>query len=433
MNELSGQHRADAAIVGGGLMGLLLGSSLAHAGMRIVIVDAGDASPPAWFGACTVLRPQAFRRIEAARGIEAARTHAAALQGHLQELLSSSPPYVQETTAYLYARTAAELPELTAQRELLSRLGLPISTAPDAGGCPFPVELSLMLPGQAVMDGARWITSLRRSITKQGGRIFHRSRVIALDSTRICTAQGCVDAPLIILAAGKPPGLRTQRLLTLLESRTRACCPLTGHFPLHHIQLPIQAEGLTLCPAPDGAMASWDAGRCGSRHQQERIALFEHILSSRMPDWQPGNMKYHIDTIPADGLPFIGSMPGSRHLFAAGYDSFGILGAMHAAAVLTRRILSHPAPEDRLYVPDRAIPRHILLPTRRAYAARYARNMLRRRAPSCAHCGCRMRYFSPLQLWECPCCGSAYTMLGQISRGPGMCSTSISVLQRPDL
>lgn len=433
MDELTGLQRADAAIVGAGLTGLLTGARLAHGGMQVVLVDSGDGEVPPCSAAATLMNPSAWERLAAARDMEAAGMHMLALQGQLQAMLTSPPPYVQETSAFLYARGPSECPVLENHLTLLEQLHLPATISPDAGGCPFPVDMSLMLHAQAAVDLPAWMAALRRTIMHKGGRIFLRSRVIGLDSQRVCTAKGCVDAPMIILCCGKPLGLRAREMLALLESRMQMLCTMTGSYPVHAVQIPAAPQGLTLCPAAGGITVSQDGLRCGERGQALLPARLEHQLAERLPDWRPGMLHQYTSVESMDGLPFIGLLPGTRHLFAAGYGAFGVLGAMHAAEVLTRRILAHPAPQDRLYAPDREIPSSVLKAARKRFQGLYWGNAWRRNAPACAHCGGRMRYLPAFQRWDCPCCGSAYTMLGMPIRSPGMRPARVSVRQRPDV
>lgn len=429
MGKLTGLRRADAAIVGTGLTGLLLGASLTAAGMSVAIVEAAEGASHCCAGLATLLCAPLFARIEAAHDATAAQTYAADMAVQLQALTASPLPYVQDTTVYAFVQAEGRRDLLERQHALLTRLGVPARIAPDAGGCPFPVALSLMLPGQAVVDIPRWMAALRASIQRKGGRIFTASPVIAVDATRICTAQGCVDAPTIILATGKPIGLRSRRLLGLLETRRMLRCDLTGSYPLHSCQQ--AADGhFALRPTGRGAVSYGDAGRAGTRHSPDALDRF---LTANMPDWQQSAPTWSLEIYPLDGLPVIGALPGSRALCACGFSGHGVLGAMHAAQLLTRRILGRARPEDTLYAPERRIPKQLLRRALRRNFSLYSLNMMRRNAPACPHCRCRIRYSTAARRWECPYCGSSYTMLGHVISGPGMQPARLSVRQRPDI
>ncbi len=430
MERLEGLHRADAAIAGGGLTGLLLASSLAHEGLKVAVIDAADGFSGSEWAAASLLEPP-FAQIRAIRGGDAAAQYARSLQRELQELHAAPAAYMREMPGYLYAMSAEKRPQLEQLAPLLAELGLPVSIAPDAGGCPFPVELSLTLHGQSVVNIHRWKAALQGAIRRQGGQVYAGSRVISLEGQRIFTEQGCIQAGRIILTAGIPPGIHSRRMLSMLESRTHVWCDLNALIPLHSLQFPLAEHAPTLIPQPAGLLAISDVGRSGTRAAEARIRRFQRTLSAQLPDHIQVETGVVRKLLPLDGLPLIGMLPGSSMLMAAGVC--GPLGAMHAARLLTRRIMGRTQPEDMFYAPDRHIPGRILRPAILRNTARYAAGLLRPGAPECSLCGCRMRYLSAVSRWECPYCGSAFTMLGQVIVGPAVHPAQLSVRQRPDL
>ncbi len=430
MDQLRGLRRADVAIVGGDLTGLLLASALSQDGCNVAVLEASD-SPHNSVAECATLHcTEAFSRAAAAHGLDTVRHYARGLQTQLNALSAAPLPYIQPMPAYLYARTAAALATLEKHRDLLMKLGLSVHAAPDAGGCPFPVELSLYSQG-AIVNPQRWMAALQASILRHGGKVYATSRVTGIDGSRLYTSQGALQASTLVLTTGKPLGLQNRRLLALLESRSMAHCLLTPDAPLHSIQQPIKA-GISLFQTGGGVHAAMDLGRCGTRQEQKHFRQFGSSLTQLLPDWQQGEIQFSTLVVSADGLPVIGTVPDSRMLFASGYGGCGILGAMHAAGVLHRRLTGHMAPEDALYSPDRASPRDIIQREQRRITSLRAEGILRPRAPLCSHCSCRLRYFSPASRWECPSCGSACTMLGQPLTGPGMAPVAVSPRQRPN-
>ncbi len=431
MNRLEGVYRADAAIVGGGLTGLLLASALTQAGMQVAVVEASDERREEDSCVASMFSAPDFAQIEAAYGVDAARRYAAGLQAQLHALTAASLPYVREIPGYAYA-FQNELPALEKQHQLLLALRIPVSIAEDAGDCPFPVALSLKTEA-ALIDRKRWQEALVSAIRRRGGRIFHNSRVIALHSGQVFTQHGQVEAPQIILTTGKPLGLCVKSLLTLLESRRMVQCTLTGGISLCSSQQNLTKVCFNLFPSTEGSTAVWNLGRIGMSAQQESLRSFENALHRLLPDWTHGEFRYAQAVHSLDGLPVIGPLPGSQILCIAGTDSSPVLSAMHAVEVMARRILGHALPEDAMYLPDRSIPKGILRPQMQRCTRIYLRSMLRRRAPVCPHCGCRIRYSIAVQCWECPYCGTCYSMLGQVLCGPGMRDAEVSVRQRPDL
>lgn len=431
MDLLDGLFRADAVLVGGGLTGMMLAAALSESGMRVAVVDDAEGSSEPGSCVASMLCAPLLARAEHAYGADTARRYAACLQTQLHALLAASLPYVRPIAGYAYA-SRDKLPELEKQHALLLSLQVPVRIAEDAGGCPFPVELSLTAKA-ALINTAIWREALSAVIRRRGGRIYRNCRVMALREGQVLTPKGCVEAPYVVLTTGKPLGLSAKPLLALLESRRLAWCMLTGSTPLHSSQQSAGGDGLAFHPTPEGIAAVWDAGRLGAPAQQERLRTFDRTLHRLLPDWTCSEIRYAQAVHPLDGLPIIGPLPGSQALCIAGTDGYGVLGAMHAAEVMARRILGHALPEDAMFLPDRELSMAVLRPHMQRCTRIYLRSMLRRRAPVCSHCGCRMRYSIAAQCWECPFCGTCYTMLGQRLCGPGVRNAAVSVRQRPDL
>ena len=283
MGELLGLRRADVGIIGGELTGMLLGASLAHAGLKVAIVDADDDSVPKHLEAA-VPDAQSLFRVQAADGMDIAAQYASALQVQLNALLAHARAYVRPTSVYTYARTPADLPLLERQHALYTQLGLPVSYAPDAGGCPYPVEQSLLSQG-ALIDMSRWHSALTGSIRRMGGQIYTGSRITLLDGPRACSSRGCLHAPVIILTTGIPLGLQDPHMRSLLERRIIVHCSLTGEGPLHSVQQSVTGH-LLLTPTPGGIIASKNLGRTGTSALKAAYVQYQHTLRSLLPDWQ---------------------------------------------------------------------------------------------------------------------------------------------------
>ncbi len=435
---LRGRQRADAVIVGGGLTGLMCADELSGAGLRVILLEAGMPGQGATRlcgGAVTLLCAPVYRQIAWCHGLPAARTHMAALRSMMEALpdfLRGLAPF-REAESYVYAYLPRDLPELHRHLRLCQRLGLPAEIAPDAGGCPFPLELSMHLPGQLLIDVQALVRGLSARILSRGGRIHSRSPVLALEDSLVHTPTGCAVAPVVILACGKPPGLDHSGIHALLESRTMVQCMLHGDAPLHTLQQSVRPEGLSLTPTPGGIWATFCAGRSGTSKEQERIGLFRRILTHRLADYEPGELQFRQELWPLDGLPVIGALPDSGLLLATGYCGHGVLGAMLAAQVITRQILGRTRPADRLYAPDRHLPAILLQQAQRRLRWYRAASRLHPGRPVCTLCRCRLRYCPDAEHWGCPVCGSVYGMLGANLGGPAIQPARISALQRPDL
>ena len=168
---LKGIIRADAAIVGGGLTGVTAALMMQQQGIDTVLLEARRLGQGATFGCGGLVTCQAYHAYQAVAktvGQDAARTLAQllreAVQGVIQ--LAERPGMACSLTpasVYTYAETADDLPALERLLTLEGKLGLPVSEAPDAGGCPFPVELSAMMQRQALLSPLPFLLGLAKA------------------------------------------------------------------------------------------------------------------------------------------------------------------------------------------------------------------------------------------------------------------------------
>ncbi|MBQ7849524.1 MAG: FAD-dependent oxidoreductase [Clostridia bacterium] len=427
--SLTGVRRADAAIVGGSLTGLLTAAGLGRAGWQVAVLEAG--TPGSALPETLCAHPwAAYASIVSHTGLSQAQTHARLLQQLCRELPEQLSPLtpLHGTERYAFALLPQDEALLQEYLGLAKALGLPAQEAPDAGGCPFPVERSVLSRDVLLMDAPRLVQTLIARIRRSGGQVYSGSAVTELASGRVFTALGRVDAPVVILACGRPPGLRE---LLRLESRTIVRCRMTGGAPLFSVQQSLRPGALTLTPATGGLEAAWCAGRTGARPENERVALFRRILRARMPDYAPEALHFSQTCVPMDGLPLIGesrAWPG-RTLLCCGIAT--VAESALAAAVTLRRLLGRPEPSDALYHPDRSRDRALARQRLRRLRAMRTLNALRRSVPRCSLCGCRLRWCTDGERWGCPVCGSVFSMMGRRIGGPAVRDTQASPRQRP--
>lgn len=414
----------------------MLGAELIQSGLRVEVLEEHHISSGAsglCSGTATLQQYGSFSRIRQIHGIHAAKDYSLLLRRQMNRLtrLHGNLTRLCETDCYTYAFLTRDLPGLEAHLKLYEALGIPCRTAPDAGGCPFPVELSIVTEKQLTVDVPQLLMGLAQQIRQGGGHIRENTRVLHAEARRVHTAQATIEAPFVILCTGMPLGLRQHRLLALLETHTLVSCRLESQVPLHTCQQSVRADGLSLRPCASGAYAAWDLGRVGMRATDERAALLDRVLSCRMADWTVQETQTRQEVWSLDGLPVIGELAGEGLLCATGYSGWGLLGAAVAAEVLARRILGRREAQDALFSPARALPERVMRRLSRNLTAIRRRSQRHYLTPRCPHMGCRMRYSIEAEQWGCPYCGSVFSMLGQRLSGPSMRSARVSPLRRP--
>ena len=438
---LDGLYRADVAIVGGGLTGVTAAMMLSEQGVRVVLAEAhrlGDGAAWGCAGIVTAQLGQAYRAVCECAGFEAAAAFARMVgdaAAQVREVVSAldAPCQAVDTDVYAYAFLKRDLPALEQQYALQKRLGLPVAVAPDAGSCPFPVELSLVMPRQMMLSPLGYLMGMAGRAERAGCVIGEGSPVRLIGEGRVHTDRAVIEAPTVLLATGVPIGCKAPPILALTAQRVRETVMLRSDTPFDHCHISVRDGGLTLRPLSDGFLATWTLGEPGT-DRAERENLLDRVLEGRLPESVILDGTTRQDVWSLDGLPLIGSIrENDRHLLmATGYNGYGLTGSMLAAQVLTRRILGVPLPEDALYNPVRRAGSSPALISQRLRALRLTRlrNRFRLRAPICPHMGCRLRYSPATGRWECPCHGSTFTVLGENVDGPAMRPVRVSVRER---
>ncbi|MGN0971859.1 MAG: NAD(P)/FAD-dependent oxidoreductase, partial [Aristaeellaceae bacterium] len=244
---LRGTLRADAVIVGGGLTGVLTALMLQEQGVQTALLEARRLGQGATFGCGGLVTCQAFpayRTIADTAGTEAAGACAQLLREAVRGVTSLAERTgmacgLTHVSVYAYAETRDDLPALESLLALEGKLGLAVSEAPDAGGCPFPVELSAALPHQALLAPLPFLLGLAREAAALGCRVFEESPVRDVSGRSVRTPGGTVVADRILLCTGVPLDCFRLPVLSLLEPRLREARVLQWCQPLHTAQLSV--------------------------------------------------------------------------------------------------------------------------------------------------------------------------------------------------
>ncbi|MCH5286880.1 MAG: FAD-dependent oxidoreductase [Christensenellaceae bacterium] len=439
---LNGLHRADVAIVGGGLTGVTTAMLLAEQGLRVVLAEAhrlGDGAAWACAGIVTAQLGQAYHTVIDLAGLDAASAFARMVMDAVESVHQAAksldaPCQARETDVYTYAFLKRDLPALERQLTLQRRLGLPVSIAPDAGSCPFPVELSLLMPRQFMLSPLGYLMGMAEQAGQAGCVIGEQSPVRAVEEGRLLLEDAVIEAPTILLATGVPIGCKALPVLAMTTQRVRETVVLRGGAPFDNCHISVRDGGLTLRPLSGGYLTTWTLGRPGF-DRQEREELLDRVLAGRLPESSIVDGAIRQDVWSRDGLPLIGSIRERRHhlLMATGYSGYGVTGSMLAAQVLTRRILGRPLPEDAIFNPNRRYPSAKAVVSFGARELRLTRrrSRFRLRSPVCPHMGCRLRYSHATGKWECPCHGATFSVLGENVDGPAMRPIRVTAKDRP--
>lgn len=371
----------DVAIVGAGLTGCATAYAFAAAGVKVVLVDAGQVghgSSAASFGLIADTPTADFLALERTVGVRTARKawqawRRAALDfGALLRRLDAKCD-LEPQPALVVARTPEQATRLKREAKARRTAGLEAvlptarAAALESG---FPVQTAIRARDGAVVDPYRATLALASAALARGATIFERTPVERIRFTskhaELSMAQASITAARVVVATGRPT-----RLIAALERHVkgqRAYFALTEPIPAkirrtlgkddcvrtdmatppHHIRW-VDGERLLVSGA-DGPVV---ADRLREQTVIQRTGQLMYELSTLYPDISGIAPSHGWDATygcTADGLPYIGPHRNfPHHLFAFNGSGQSITEAYLASRILLRHYRGEADAADEVF------------------------------------------------------------------------------------
>lgn len=412
--------KADVAVIGAGLAGILLADRLQRAGKDVAVIEAGEigggqsgrttAKVTAQNGIC--YRKLLARGEARAQAIAQSRRRAIEAYAHMIESRSLSVDW-EVCRSYLY--TTGDPTLLQEECAAAQKLGF-AATFTKHTDLPIAVSGAVYFEQQGRLHPLKLLYALAENLT-----VYTHAPVLRVEEKRVITEKGAVEAPYIVFACHFPfvnfPGLYFARMhqerasvLTLSDVKD---LPQDMYYGT-------DKDGISLRPVGDRLLFCGAGYRTGTANDS-----FEK-LERQAKTWFP---EAHItgrfsaqDCVPARGLPYIGRFSVDRlnWFVATGFNKWGLTNAMIAAMQLEDLLCDRESPLEELYAPD--VPSLRELPQILADGARavggIAAGALHTVSLRCPHLGCRLHFNKEEKTWECPCHGSRFDCRGRCIDGP---------------
>jgi glycine/D-amino acid oxidase-like deaminating enzyme/nitrite reductase/ring-hydroxylating ferredoxin subunit len=469
---LCGDVETDAAVVGAGITGLTTALHLQSAGQRVVVLEAGEVGAGTTGGTSghlDALPDQGAAKLIHQYGKDAAREVTQARLQAIGQIEEWSQQFginceFQRIPAYLYSESAAE--ELSREADAIRELGLEVESTSSIG-LPWMKSVGLRVPQQARIHSLRYVRGLAREFCARGGVIHERTvvRPPSDDGRTLQTAQGSVTARRAVVLCTHSAFLgRSQFDMRVapyqsyvIAVRVAESIPDALYWddaePYHYLRLASSADPHLLIVGG----ADHKTGQGGD--ERESMQRLEHYARERFSVGQIES-KWSAEFFePADGLPYIGAVPGSEGLYiGTGFSgtglTFGTLaGRLLADLVVDRsdgrlvktfapsrlkplaagpRLLSENLNVARRFVADRLTTASVksfseIAPGTgqlvRCHGQALAvfrddQGALHTLSPVCTHMGCFVQWNEQERTWDCPCHGGRFSATGERLYGP---------------
>ena len=378
--SLHGEHRADVAVVGGGITGCTAALMFARAGASVVVVDSGQLGRGSTAASTALLMQEPdvdfadlasrYGGAVARRIWNCSRDAVRAMRRTLRELRA---PALNTVRSLYFTRDPLASRWLRHEAALRRRSGfqarwLDAPAVRRVGG--FEAAGGILSQGNAQVDPYRSCLAFVRGARAEGARFFERSEVRRIDGLRdgvtLTLRHGRIHADWAVIATGyaTPAFERLTARFRMMNTYVIATPRLTAaqrrrvglpeimlwdtERPYHYVRWTTDGRllfgGRDRARVPRATRAS-TLRRRAAELMNDLVALFPS-LDGMQPEYAWEGLFANTP----DGLPYIGSHRHyPRQLFALGYGGNGMTFGYLAAEMLVRHTRGAPSHDDRLF------------------------------------------------------------------------------------
>ncbi len=465
----------DVVIVGAGMTGITTGLLLQKAGKKVMIAEAKSIGFGTTGGTTAHLNSfmespysqivRNFGEKNALLVSKAARQALDLIKKHVEEYKIDCG--YREVPGYIYAQDEKQVKELDEIFEAFKKLGQDVSVS-NTIPVKIPFEKAIEIQRQAQFHPTRYIYALAKEFEKLGGVLKENCRVTGVDENEILeihSSQGTIKSKNLIYATHIPPGVN------LLHFR---CAPYRSYViaaklknekdypeglaydmydPYHYYRThEIDGQKYLVAGGEDHKTAH-------DENTEDRFTCLEAYVR-KFYDVEEVSFRWSSQFFdPADGLAYIGHLPGHpQNMFVAtGFGGIGMTNGHIAAMTLTDMIVSGKSEYEHLFDPNRLKPvagfsnfvKEAADVVGNLIGGRFSREKideLVELAPgeakvvkfeghvfalykdeegqlhavnsACTHIKCTVSWNTAEKSWDCPCHGSRFSYDGEMLTAP---------------
>lgn len=450
--------RADVAVIGGGMAGMLIADRLRGLGLRAVVLEArriGSGQSGNTTAKITsqhgLLCTKLCRDFGPERARQYASLHEAAI-GDYAELIREHGIDCDfaRVPAYLYTETSADA--LRREAEVAAELGIAARFTLDTE-LPFPIAGAVRFDRQARFHPLKFLRALSRDL-----EVYEETPVLTVEGGLLRTPRGAVRADHVVFATHFPfinvPGWYFARMH---QERSYVLALRCGWLP-EGIYYGVDSAGLSFRRTEGLLLLGGEGHRTGENSAGGRYQALWNRAQGLLPGCREAARWSAQDCMPPDGLAYIGPYAASTpnwHV-ATGFAKWGMTGAMVAAKCIAGEIVGDAPEGADLFSPGRfhasasaknlaadaaqnvkgLVLKPLSVPERALEALQRDRGGIvdvdGRKAgvyrdeagnchivdPRCPHMGCQLEWNPDERSWDCPCHGSRFDRDGRLIDNP---------------
>lgn len=424
-------EKIQAAVIGGGMAGILCGWLLQEDGIEAVVLEAafaGSGQTGKTTAKITSQHGLIYDRLTESIGEDAAVQYGRANQAAIDEY----ERIIEKTgincdfirlPAYLYTETEEGAGKLEKERTAAIKAGIPASIVYETN-LPFPVKMALKFENQAQFSPLDFLYGLA-----QGLNLYEYTKVLGVKGHDIITSRGTMTAEKIVFATHFPfpdwPGFYFARMYQERSYVLAVEAPVGGKNgtmdqpALDGMYYGIDADGLSFRSAGSRILLGGMGHRTGECRTENPYDSLRKRAKEFWNDYVEAAAWSAQDCMTLDSVPYIGTFSRLRPdwYVATGFGKWGMTTSM-AAAMSIRDAITGRYNSDW----------DVFSPQRRTIGASYKnflvhmgytmKNFFVPGGPRCTHLGCRLQWNRAEKTWDCPCHGSRFDDGGGLIDNP---------------
>lgn len=449
---------AEAAVIGGGMAGILTALFLSERGIAAVVLEADRIGSGVTKNTTAVITAQhelIYDRLITELGLKAAKQYASANTQAISEyhrIISEKniDCDFSECCAYLYSCENADLLRRETQAALRVGIDADFTTETEL---PFAVQGAVRFGGQAMFNPLKFLEGAAQNLT-----VYEHTKVKKVDGDLLTTEGGTVRAKHIVFASHFPfvnfPGYYFARLY---QSRSYVLA-LENAAELKGAYQSIDSDGLYLRNYGELTLFGGGDHRTGENSEGGKYKQLRKKAAELWPKSLESTYWSAQDCMTPDGVPYIGRFSRSRPdwYVATGFGKWGMTSSMVSAMLISRKIAGERFSCASVFSPQRhltpssakeilkngqaavkglskeilTLPRENVadLPNGHGGVVEYCGEKFGVYKDGegrsffvdtrCPHLGCQLEWNPDELSWDCPCHGSRFDYRGKLIDNP---------------
>ena len=420
----------DVCIVGAGLSGIYTAYLLAKEGFNVIVVEAktiGEGATAHSTGKLTAQHGALYHKLSADDGKLYYNANKTAIEHALEVACNKS---FMRATSFLYTTQENKRGQLEQEYNTYEKLGIP-SIATNDLELDINVQIALGMKDEAQIHPVSFLLHFAKLAQKEGAQLFTNTRITHVTNKPTATTEDgySISCNKLILCTHYPiesiSGLTTTKLTI---NRTYLTAVKTNDL-LNGQYLSIDTSSRTirtvLINDETYLIYGGMSHTAGTESDTEKYyGTLSNELTSIFHLPAPNYLWSAQDMATPDEIPFVGPISNDSPIYiTTGYNKWGLSNSLVAAEILHSMFTNTEHPAKALYDPTRIKGRTIydmLVQVGFIGEQFIGGHISRVSAPKCTHLGCKTRWNSADETWDCPCHGSRYDKHGNVIEGPAV-------------